>query len=80
MYLTYGKIWFPVFLAFTLCAFVLRRRRQPVGFEKWAWRVALTGYVWSTLAVFGDYWPSGARPRTTPSSTSRSSQACPGCW
>ncbi len=42
VYLTYGKIWFPVFLAFTACAFVVRRRRQPVtGFEKWAWRFAL---------------------------------------
>ncbi len=38
VYVTYGKIWFPVFLAFTLCAFAVYRRRQPVGFEKWAWR------------------------------------------
>ena len=45
VYLTYGKIWLPVFLAFTLCAFVVRRRRQPPGFEKWAWRIALIGYV-----------------------------------
>jgi hypothetical protein len=56
VYVTYGKIWLPVFLAFTLCAFVVRRRRQPVGFEKWAWRVALTGYVWACVSVFGDYW------------------------
>jgi hypothetical protein len=57
VYLTYGKIWLPVFLGFTLCAFVVRRRRQPVtGFEKWAWRVALTGYVWAVVSVFGDYW------------------------
>lgn len=56
VYLTYGKIWLPVFLGFTMCAFVVRRRRRPAGFEKWAWRVALTGYVWATFAVFCDYW------------------------
>lgn len=56
VYLTYGKIWLPVFVAFTLCAFVVRRRRAPYGFEKWAWRVALTGYVWACVGVFCDYW------------------------
>ena len=56
VYVTYGKIWLPVFVAFTLCAFVVRRRRQPSGFEKWAWRIALTGYVWACVSVFGDYW------------------------
>jgi len=56
VYLTYGKIWLPVFLGFTLCAFVVRRRRRPAGFEKWAWRVALTGYVWACVGVFLDYW------------------------
>ena len=56
VYLTYGKIWLPVFLGFTLCAFVLHRRRTPMGFEKWGWRVALVGYVWACLSVFGDYW------------------------
>jgi hypothetical protein len=56
VYLTYGKIWLPVFVAFTLCAFVVRRTRQPVGFEKWAWRLALTGYVLACVGVFCDYW------------------------
>jgi hypothetical protein len=56
VYLTYGKIWLPVFVAFTLCAFVVRRSRQPVGFEKWAWRLALTGYVLACVGVFCDYW------------------------
>ena len=56
VYLTYGKLWFPVFVAFTLCAFVVRRRRAPYGFEKWAWRIALAGYVWACFAVFADYW------------------------
>ena len=39
VYVTYGKIWFPVFLAFTLCAVVVYRRRRPRGFEKWVWRI-----------------------------------------
>jgi len=56
VYLTYGKIWLPVFAVLTLCAFVVHQRRQPVGFEKWAWRVALTGYVLATASVFGDYF------------------------
>jgi hypothetical protein len=56
VYLTYGKIWLPVFVAFTLCAFVVRRRRQPTGVEKWAWRVALTGYVLACLSAFGEFW------------------------
>lgn len=56
VYITYGKIWFPVFLAFTLCAFMVYRRREPGRFEKWAWRFALTGYVIATVAVCLDYW------------------------
>lgn len=56
VYLTYGKIWLPVFAAFTLCAFVVHARRNAAGFEKWAWRVALTGYVIATVSVFGDYY------------------------
>jgi len=56
VYLTYGKIWFPVFLAFTLCALVVRHRRQPHRLEKWAWRIAILGYVTVTVGVFLDYW------------------------
>lgn len=56
VYLTWGKIWLPVFLGFTLAAFVVRRRRQPVGLEKWAWRIALAGYVGATVSVFAEYW------------------------
>lgn len=63
VYLAYGKIWLPVFAAFTLCAFVVRRRRTPAGFEKWAWRITLPAYVWATLAVAADYWTQwGATP------------------
>jgi hypothetical protein len=56
VYVTYGKIWFPVFLAFTAAAFLVRRRRRPAGFEKWAWRVALTGYVAACVTIFAEYW------------------------
>lgn len=56
VYLTYGKLWLPVFVAFTLCAVVVRRRREPVGVEKWAWRVALTAYTLACLAVAAEYW------------------------
>ncbi len=63
VYLTYGKLWFPVFVAFTLAALVVHRHRTAHGFEKWAWRIALTGYVWACVAVFGDYWLQwGAHP------------------
>lgn len=56
VYVTWGKVWLPLFVAFTLCAFVVHRRRQPVGFEKWAWRIALTGYVGASVSVAAEYW------------------------
>ncbi len=56
VYVHYGKIWFPVFLAFTLCAVVVYRRRRPAGFEKWAWWPALGVYGLATLGVFLTYW------------------------
>ena len=56
VYLTYGKIWFPVFAAFTACAYVLYRRRRPMGFEKFAWRFALVAYTWASVAVLVTYW------------------------
>ena len=51
VYITYGKIWFPVFLAFILCAYVVYLRRLPVGFEKGAWRSAIAAYTLATGAV-----------------------------
>src|SRR4051794_6199448 len=56
VYLTWGKIWLPVVLGFTLCALVVYRRRRPVRFEKWAWRIALTGYAGATVSTFAEYW------------------------
>ena len=56
VYLTYGKLWLPVFVAITLCAFVVRRRRSPVGLEQWAWWVALFAYVAACCSVALEYW------------------------
>lgn len=56
VYVTYGKVWLPIFVAFTLCAFVVHHFRRPSGFEKWAWRVTLTGYSVATVSVGLDYW------------------------
>ncbi|AXH96037.1 hypothetical protein [Ornithinimicrobium avium] len=56
VYLTYGKVWLPVFLAFTLCAVVVYRRRRPTGWERLAWRVLLGGYALACVAVLIDYW------------------------
>lgn len=56
VYSHYGKVWFPVFLAFTLAAIVVYRRRSPRGLERWAWRLALGGYVVACLGVLLSYW------------------------
>ncbi len=56
VYVTYGKIWFPVFVAFTLCAYVVYCRRQPRGFQRWMWRVTIAGYALACAGVFLDYW------------------------
>jgi hypothetical protein len=56
VYVTYGKVWLPIFLAFTACAFVCYRRRRPVRFEKWAWRVTLFAYCGACVSVAAEYW------------------------
>jgi hypothetical protein len=56
VYLTFGKIWLPVFVAYTLCAIVVRRRRRPSGAEKWAWRIVIPAYVASCVCVAAEYW------------------------
>jgi hypothetical protein len=45
-----------LFLAFTLCAFVIYQRHRPGPWETWLWRVTLTGYVLACGGVFMDYW------------------------
>jgi hypothetical protein len=56
VYSTYGKLWIPVYAAFTLCAFVVRSHRDPTGAEKWGWRITLTAHVLMTLSIVGDYF------------------------
>ncbi len=56
VYITYGKIWFPVFLAFTLARSWCTAGGTRSGFEKWAWRFAITAYALATASVFLDYW------------------------
>jgi len=56
VYVTYGKLWFPVCLAFTAAAYLVYRRRAPAGAERWLFKVALAAYATMTLSVFGDYF------------------------
>ena len=57
VYLSYGKMWLPIVIAFTLCAFVAYSLRRPMGFERWAWRSMLAAYVLSWIAGLGYYTP-----------------------
>lgn len=66
VYLHYGKIWFPIFAGFTLCAWLVYRERRPVGFETWAWRAALAGYALATAGVFVSYWTQWVPTHTEP--------------
>ncbi len=56
VYVTYGKLWLPVFAAFFLCALLTYRRREPRGFERGVWRVMLVCYGAAAVSVFGEYW------------------------
>lgn len=55
VYLSYGKVWAPIVIAFTLCAFVAYSLRRPAGFEKWGWRSMLAGYLLTSVGVLGYY-------------------------
>jgi hypothetical protein len=56
VYLTYGKIWTPVSLAFTAAAYLVYRRRRAEGVERRLWQVTLAAYAVLILSVFGDYF------------------------
>jgi hypothetical protein len=56
VYVTYGKLWLPVFVLFTAAAFLARRHRRPRGFEKGAWWVVLVAYCGACGSVVGEYW------------------------
>lgn len=56
VYVTYGKLWLPVFIAFFLCSLVTYRLRQPTGFERVVWRVMVVAYGSAVIDVFLEYW------------------------
>jgi hypothetical protein len=56
VYVTYGKGWLFLILAATICAYLVRRTRQPRGLERIAWPIALTGLTLETASVAGDYY------------------------
>lgn len=56
VYVTYGKVWFPVCLAFTAAAYLVYRRRRPLGAERRLWQLALLAYALMAVSVFGDYF------------------------
>lgn len=56
VYVTYGKIWLPVCLAFTAAAYLVYRRRSPQRPERRLWQVALAAYALMTISVLGDYF------------------------
>ena len=56
VYVTYGKIWGPVCLAFTAAAYLVFRIWEPSGVERRLWQLALVGYLAMTLSVCGDYF------------------------
>jgi hypothetical protein len=56
VYVTFGRVWFPLILVAAVCAVIIRRGRVPRGLERWCWVLTLTGYVLATLSVAGDYY------------------------
>lgn len=56
VYVTYGKIWAPVCVAFLAAAYLVYRRRRPAGAERRLWQVQLGAYAAMTVSVIGDYF------------------------
>ncbi|HYI52830.1 MAG TPA: hypothetical protein VEX57_02620 [Microlunatus sp.] len=56
VYVTYGKIWAPVCVAFLAAAYLVYRRRRPTGVERRLWQVQLGAYAAMTVSVIGDYF------------------------
>jgi hypothetical protein len=57
VYVTYGRLWIPVYASILLCAlFVRTTRAMPRRREAWAWRVLLVAYTLTTLSIVGDYF------------------------
>ncbi|MGV3562910.1 MAG: hypothetical protein ACO1ON_06470 [Nocardioides sp.] len=56
VYVTYGKVWFPLMVLATVAAFAAHRDRSPISKERWVWRVLLVGMVGGTASCFAEYW------------------------
>jgi len=58
VYTTYGKYWLVFMAAVIGCALAMRAQRPaPLRTaERWAWRIALTGYGLTALGSFVSYW------------------------
>jgi hypothetical protein len=56
VYVTYGKIWAPVCVAFLAAAYLVYRQRRPAGAERRLWQVQLGAYAALTVSVVGDYF------------------------
>jgi len=56
VYVTYGRIWVPVCVAFLAAAYLVYRRRRPAGAERRLWQVQLGAYAVLTVSVLGDYY------------------------
>lgn len=56
VYVTFGKVWFPVVLGAVVCAVTVWRRSRRTGAPRWPWRITLVGYGFLTAGVLGTYW------------------------
>jgi hypothetical protein len=56
VYVTYGKIWLPVCLAFIAAAYLVYRQRHPTGLERRLWQIQLAAYAAMAVSVLGDYF------------------------
>ena len=56
VYVSYGKVWVPVAIAFTAAAYLVYRVRRPRGAERRLWQVQLGAYALMTVSIIGDYF------------------------
>lgn len=56
VYITYGKLWTPIAVAFTLAAILVFQQRQPAGAERRLWQLVLGGQVLMTASLASSYF------------------------
>lgn len=62
VYISYGKLWLVVIAVAVAAAITSQRSRAPIGAERWAWRVAISGYAIVALGIFVTYWTPWLEP------------------